>query len=167
MSKLEYGKKAIVKATGRIGTVMVIDELLGDVELKFPNGEFKHFKTKEIEPYEEEQDEVMFTDDLKTSGFEEMGLKIGKLVDKKQRAYGDSVTKAYKLMQVYLESYDNGNGTYTIPKSLLKHILLQVRIIDKQNRIFNNPDGDLMDENPYSDTVGYGLLGMRMVETNE
>lgn len=167
MSEFKMGMKAKVKFNGAIGLVTMVDELLNHIELKFGDDSFAVYRGYDLEPYEEEQEEVMFADDLKTSGFEELGLKIGKLVDKKQRAYGDSVTKAYKLMQVYLESYDNGNGTYTIPKSLLKHILLQVRIIDKQNRIFNNPNGDLMDENPYSDTVGYGLLGMRMVETNE
>jgi hypothetical protein len=101
---------------------------------------------------------------IQANYFEQKGLEIGQLVNKKQAAYGDSISKAYKLMQVYLENYDNGDDTYTIPKSLLKHILLQIRIIDKQNRIFNNPDGDLMEENSYADTVGYGLLGMRMID---
>lgn len=100
----------------------------------------------------------------KASYFENMGWDIGKLIDKKQMAYGDSVSKTYKLMQIFLEQYENEDETYTIPKSLLKHILLQVRMIDKQNRIFSNPDGDLMEENPYSDTVGYGMLGVRMCE---
>ena len=104
---------------------------------------------------------------INTNYFEQKGLEIGQLVNKKQLAYGDSISKAYKLMQIYLENYDNGNDTYTIPKSLLKHILLQVRIIDKQNRIFNNPDGDLMEENPYADTVGYSLLGMRMCDESK
>ncbi|AKO92026.1 hypothetical protein BEH_07885 [Priestia filamentosa] len=96
-----------------------------------------------------------------TSTFEQMGQELGAFVDKKQAAYGDSVSKASKLMKVFLEEYENGDGTYTIPEELLDHILLQVRIIDKQNRIFSNPKGDLMDETPYADLAGYGLLGKR------
>lgn len=93
--------------------------------------------------------------------FAEKGLKLGSLVDRKQAAYGDSISKTSKLMKVYLEDYEV-NDTYVIPKELLDHILLQVRIIDKQNRIFSNPKGDLMDESPYDDISGYGMLGGRM-----
>jgi hypothetical protein len=109
---------------------------------------------------EEEGEKVVKGNDY----FQGKGSEIGSLVTKKQEAYGDSVGKAYKLMQIFLEDYDNGDNTYTIPKELLQHLLLQVRIIDKQNRIFSNPKGDLMSENPYGDTVGYGLLGMRMAD---
>ncbi|GAA4879518.1 hypothetical protein GCM10023310_69620 [Paenibacillus vulneris] len=96
--------------------------------------------------------------------FETLATDIGKLVDKKQIAYGNSVDKTYRLMQIYLEKWRNEDNTYTIPESLIKHILLQVRIIDKQNRIFNNPAADLMQENCYLDITGYGLLGHRMME---
>jgi hypothetical protein len=65
-------------------------------------------------------------------------------------------------MKVFLQEYRNKDNTYTIPESLLQHVLLQVRIIDKQNRIFSNPDGDLMKESPYNDITGYGMLGKRM-----
>ncbi|TVY09880.1 hypothetical protein [Paenibacillus cremeus] len=98
--------------------------------------------------------------------FEQMGLNIGQLVDKKQLAYGDSVEKSYRLMQIFLEKWRNEDGTYTISDALLKHLLLMVRVIDKQNRIFNNPETDLMDENCYLDITGYGLLGQRMVDKN-
>lgn len=100
----------------------------------------------------------------KSGYFEEKGHKLGKLVDEKQAAYGDSVTKASKLMKVYLENYKTNEG-YLIPEELLDHILLQVRIIDKQNRIFSNPKADKMDESPYDDISGYGLLGGRMQNT--
>ncbi|MGZ9868241.1 hypothetical protein ACU3L3_07440 [Priestia endophytica] len=99
--------------------------------------------------------------------FEQMGTKLGQLVDSKQMAYGDSFSKAFKLMQVFLEDYKNEDSTYTIPESLLKHILIQVRIIDKQNRIFSNPEADLMDESPYGDMGGYSLLGKREQEKNK
>jgi hypothetical protein len=95
--------------------------------------------------------------------FESLGKEIGQLVDLKQKAYGNSVKKTYEIMQILLQDYDNGDGTYTIPKSLLLHMLLTVRDLDKTNRIFSNPDGDLMEEDPYADKTGYGLLGMAMV----
>jgi hypothetical protein len=128
--------------------------------------EIKIGEVEQVVDFEELQPIEYVEQAINTNYFEQKGLEIGQLVNKKQKAYGDSISKAYKLMQVYLENYDNGDDTYTIPKSLLKHILLQVRIIDKQNRIFNNPDGDLMEENPYADTVGYSLLGMRMCDEN-
>lgn len=102
-------------------------------------------------------------DDLIGIGyFENEGKKIGNLVDKKQRAYGDSITKTNELLRVFLSDYKNTDGTYTIPESLINHIGLMVRMMDKQNRIFNNPDGDLMDEKPYNDLAGYSLLGNEM-----
>lgn len=119
---------------------------------------------KEIKVGEWEFELVEDENVSKPTYFEELGTKTGKLVDEKQLAYGDSVGKTFDLMKIYLQNWRNEDGTYTIPESLLKHILLQVRIIDKQNRIFNNPDGDLMEENPYSDTVGYGMLGVRMCD---
>lgn len=98
--------------------------------------------------------------------YKELGEKLGALVDEKQEAYGDSFSKSLTILRVFLESYettdDNGNIYYNIPESVLKHLLIQVRIIDKQFRIFTNPDGDLMGESPYVDIAGYGLLGSQM-----
>ncbi len=94
--------------------------------------------------------------------FEKHGQELGKLIDMKQEAYGDSITKTNELLKVFMQDYDNGDNTYTIPKSLLKHIGLMVRVLDKQNRIFSNPDGDLMSESPYMDLSGYGMLGEKM-----
>jgi hypothetical protein len=141
--------------------VVKTDYFNGVAEIEFDDksGGVEYFER--LYPLEESKQAV------NANYFEQKGLEIGQLVNKKQAAYGDSISKAYKLMQIYLENYDNGDNTYTIPKSLLKHILLQVRIIDKQNRIFNNPDGDLMEENPYADTVGYSLLGMRMCDEDK
>jgi hypothetical protein len=98
--------------------------------------------------------------DIIDSYFEQRGKDIGALVDSKQKAYGNAVEQTYNVVEQFMKPYLNKDGeTYTIPKSLLKHLLLQVRIIDKQNRIFNNPDQDLMEENTYRDISGYGLLG--------
>jgi DNA repair protein RadC len=96
--------------------------------------------------------------------YEQKAQDLGKLVDLKQKSYGNSITKTNELLEVFLSGYDNGDNTYTIPKSLLHHIGLMVRVIDKQNRIFSNPDGDLMSENPYLDISGYGLLGDNLIE---
>lgn len=92
--------------------------------------------------------------------YEKMGLELGKLVDEKQLAYGDAVTVCQKVLEVHLERYyDSSGGFYRISPALLEHIIRQVRIIDKQCRIFSNPEGDLMGESPYMDIAGYGLLG--------
>lgn len=98
------------------------------------------------------------------STYEQKGKELGALVDRKQAAYGNAITQTYEVVKAFMTPYYNEDDkTYTIPQSLLQHLLLQVRIIDKQNRIFNNPDFDLMDESPYSDLGGYGLLGSNMV----
>nr|WP_278430814.1 hypothetical protein [Brevibacillus laterosporus] len=99
---------------------------------------------------------------MQNKKFEEMGTEIGKLTDLKQEAYGNSVDKSFELMKIFLKGYKNNDDTYTIPEVLLKHLLLQVRMIDKQNRIFSNPKGDKMGESPYQDLVGYSLLGTDM-----
>ena len=92
--------------------------------------------------------------------YEKLGLELGKLVDEKQMAYGDAVTVCQKVLEVHLERYyDSSGGFYRISPALLEHIIRQVRIIDKQCRIFSNPEGDLMGESPYMDIAGYGLLG--------
>ena len=43
-------------------------------------------------------------------------------------------------------------------------ILTLVRIDDKIMRIISNPKSDKMNEDPYKDIVGYGLLSMRRRE---
>ncbi len=160
----EIGDLMRVKATGEKGIVVQVDLKHRQVELEFEYG----MGVKGFDKVELVEEDVKGMETIDVEGyFQKLGNKVGELVDLKQQAYGDSVSKTYKLMQIFLEQYDNGDNTYTIPKSLLKHILLQVRKIDKANRIFSNPDGDLMGENPYQDDVGYSLLGMRMVEGGE
>lgn len=102
--------------------------------------------------------------DIIDNYFEQKGQELGALVDRKQKAYGNAVQQTHDVIKVLMKPYLNDNGTYTIPESLLLHLLLQVRIIDKQNRIFNNPDADLMDESPYKDLAGYGLLGEKLTD---
>jgi hypothetical protein len=100
----------------------------------------------------------------KNDTYEDKGRELGALVDTKQAAYGNAIAQTYEVVKAFMTPYfDEKTKTYTIPQSLLQHLLLQVRIIDKQNRIFNNPNGDLMSESPYGDLGGYGLLGANMV----
>jgi len=93
--------------------------------------------------------------------FVEIGPEIGTLVDNKQKAYGDSFGKVPRLLAVFLEDYISLDGAnYVLPIELLPHLALQIRILDKQNRVFSNPKKDMMAESPYRDIVGYGLLGV-------
>jgi hypothetical protein len=125
----------------------------------------KDDKSEYIVKFDDLQPIHIETNENEMGYFEQLGLQIGKLVDKKQKAYGDSVTKCYKIMRVLLEDYrDEEEKTYTIPESLLPQMLLDIRKIDKMNRRFSNPDGDLMGENPYQDDTGYDMLGVRLVE---
>lgn len=75
MNKLKYGTVVKIKGTSSIGNVMVVDELLDNVEVRFPSGEYKHFRMKQLEPYTfEGEEEVMFRDDLKLGKVEQSSL---------------------------------------------------------------------------------------------
>jgi hypothetical protein len=82
--------------------------------------------------------------------YERLALEIGKLVDTKQKAYGDSFSKAEEFLRIL---YPNG-----IRKHQYKDLLTIVRIFDKLMRIAT--DKDALGESPFSDIVGYGLLGL-------
>jgi hypothetical protein len=164
-SKYAYGDNLRIVSDndlhGAIGEVKDITMYNEKFEYKLEIAGQKHplwFIEDELEKEQRNDGAIMVE---KTGYFEEKGHKLGKLVDEKQAAYGDSISKASKLMKVYLEDYKTADG-YLIPEELLDHILLQVRIIDKQNRIFSNPKADKMNESPYDDISGYGMLGGRM-----
>lgn len=91
--------------------------------------------------------------------YQEIGREVGAHVDLAQKAYGDSFGQAQHVLRAFMYKYRNPDGTYTIPDSLIPHLLTQIRIIDKQFRIFSNPEEDLMGESPYHDIAGYGILG--------
>lgn len=174
--QLEYGQDVTYTPTGETAKVEQINLLYGQVGIRFlsDNGftvvglESLRLIEKGNETMDELQYKIgdidMETDDKESGYFAELGLSIGRLVDKKQKAYGDSVTKCYEIMKILLKDYKNDDNTYTIPESLLPQMLLDVRKIDKMNRRFSNPDGDLMGENPFQDDVGYSMLGVRMIE---
>lgn len=104
-----------------------------------------------------------------TVDYEQKGQQIGKLVTEKQKSYGDSVDKAFRIFKIFLEDYyDENQKAYIVTEDLLQQMLLKLRVTDKLNRIASNPSFDLMGENPWQDIAGYGLLGsvVKEVEGN-
>lgn len=87
--------------------------------------------------------------------YEELGKIVGKLVDEKQKAYGDSFHHSGKVMEIL---YPDG-----IKPDQYQDALCVVRIIDKLFRIATMKDYG--GESPFQDIAGYGLLGMPRVKT--
>lgn len=136
---------------GLIGKVIYFDDICVEVKL---------FDGKEVSLLRNEVVKI----ENKQKSFQDIANEIGQFTDMKNDAYGSSVDATYEVLKVLLNKYKNNDSTYTIPESLLKHILLQVRMIDKINRIFNNPEGDKLGESAYRDLAGYSLIGVRMTE---
>ncbi len=92
------------------------------------------------------------------SEFAARGAALGRLVDDKQRAYGDSAGRSGAIMAIL---YPDG-----IPTHAYEDALLMVRVLDKLSRIAQRgSDGkDLGGESPWADIAGYGLLGAAMDE---
>jgi hypothetical protein len=86
--------------------------------------------------------------------FEAAGNRIGKLVEEKNAAYGNSfVTCAQALDLLYPDG---------VKPSQYRDMLALVRIWDKMQRIAT--DRDFQGESPFGDIAGYGLLGLVAVE---
>jgi hypothetical protein len=85
------------------------------------------------------------------SNYEDIGFEVGELVQRKQRAYGDSFGRSGDCLR---QMFPNG-----IKPEQYDDLLTIARILDKLFRIANNPKA--FNENPYQDIVGYGLLGMK------
>ena len=81
--------------------------------------------------------------------FEALGTEIGKLVDEKNAAYGDSFAKCDQFL---LLLYPRG-----VKPEQYSDMLALVRIFDKQMRIATNKDA--LGESPFRDIAGYGILG--------
>jgi len=81
--------------------------------------------------------------------YQKLGNEIGKLVQEKQAAYGDSFGKAGNILH---QLYPDG-----IRPDQYDDALCVVRIIDKLFRIATKKDA--FGESPYRDIAGYGLLG--------
>ena len=84
-----------------------------------------------------------------SANYEAIGQEIGRLVDAKQTAYGDSFGKAGAVMRIL---YPDG-----ISVAQLDDALCVVRILDKLFRVATSKDA--LGESPYKDIAGYGLLG--------
>lgn len=86
-----------------------------------------------------------------------LGEQVGKLVEEKQAAYGDSFGKSGEVLRLL---YPNG-----IAPEQIDDALCVVRIVDKLFRIAT--DLDALGESPYRDIAGYGLLGAFRAELKE
>lgn len=84
------------------------------------------------------------------SKFEDLARDIGKLVDEKNAAYGNSFEQAGDFLRLL---YPDG-----IPPEKYGDMLCVVRIFDKLKRIATKKGA--FSESPYQDIVGYGLLGV-------
>jgi hypothetical protein len=80
--------------------------------------------------------------------YQEIGTEIGKLVDEKNKAYGDSFSKSGEILKIL---YPNG-----IAIDQYQDMLYIVRVIDKLFRIATNKDA--FGENPAKDIAGYSIL---------
>lgn len=81
--------------------------------------------------------------------YEKLAQDIGRLVDEKSRAYGDSAGVAGEFFKLL---FPDG-----IPVSQYNNVLLFARMFDKIKRIAT--DRDSFNEDPFNDLVGYALLG--------
>ena len=82
--------------------------------------------------------------------YEKIGTEIGRLVQKKNEAYGDSFGQASKILEVL---YPNG-----IKPNQYRDALAITRVIDKLFRLANKKDA--FGESPWRDICGYAILGV-------
>lgn len=82
--------------------------------------------------------------------YEDTGRVVGKMVDEKQLAYGDSFHRACEVISIL---YPDG-----VQPNQYADMLSMIRVIDKLFRIANQKD--YSGESPWKDIAGYGLLGM-------
>lgn len=84
----------------------------------------------------------------KVGKYEKIGTEIGRLVDKKNKAYGDAFNKSGEFLKIL---YPEG-----IRPEQYNDMLAIVRIFDKMMRIANRKEA--FGENPWNDITGYGIL---------
>jgi hypothetical protein len=89
--------------------------------------------------------------------YEQLGQRVGALVDVKNAAYGSAFDDAGDFLRIL---YPQG-----IQPDQYGDALALVRIFDKMKRIAT--DKDALGESPYQDIAGYGLLGLRRVEDSK
>ena len=93
----------------------------------------------------------IFDKNSNNRNYELVGQEIGKLVTKKQEAYGDSFEKSPEILEIL---YPNG-----IKVEEYKDFLAIIRVIDKLFRIANKKDA--FGESPWKDICGYALLSIK------
>jgi hypothetical protein len=86
--------------------------------------------------------------------FPDIGLKIGRIVEEKNTAYGDSVIRSANIMKIL---YPNG----IMPCDYI-HTNLVIRILDKLCRLSSDPFA--FGENPYEDIAGYSIRGSEIAK---
>lgn len=82
--------------------------------------------------------------------YEQIGNEIGRLVQEKNEAYGDSFGRASEILEVL---YPNG-----IKANQYVDALAITRVIDKLFRLANKKDA--FGESPWRDICGYAILGV-------
>lgn len=82
--------------------------------------------------------------------YHEIGEEIGRLVQEKNEAYGDSFGQACRILEVL---YPTG-----IQPSQYRDALAITRVIDKLFRLANKKDA--FGESPWKDICGYAILGV-------
>lgn len=89
--------------------------------------------------------------------YSEIAAEVAALVEKKQKAYGDSFSKSGAILRVL---YPNGLSPEDFDDALTI-----IRIIDKLFRIAT--DRDAFGEDPWRDVMGYALLAARRNTTTD
>lgn len=164
MSFVYAGNNAIYVPANEEVQIVTVDYLHCKAEVEFVSGGVTVVDFDKLTEIEFEEDDFIEPEKLDKMGkFAEIALEIGNFTDKKNKQYGSSVDATSKMIKVLLERYTYGENKYLIPQSLIDHLLLTVRVMDKQNRIFNNPSGEGDSESPWTDITGYGLIGVDMV----
>lgn len=82
--------------------------------------------------------------------YHEIGEEIGRLVQEKNEAYGDSFGQACRILEVL---YPDG-----IQPAQYRDALAITRVIDKLFRLANKKDA--FGESPWRDICGYAILGV-------
>lgn len=89
--------------------------------------------------------------------YQEIGEDIGKLVQEKNEAYGDSFGQACRILEVL---YPTG-----INPCQYRDALAITRVIDKLFRLANKKDA--FGESPWRDICGYSILGVANDESDK
>lgn len=88
--------------------------------------------------------------------FRRISNDLARLVERKQRQYGDSATRSEEILRVL---YPSGVRPKDYPG-----LLLLVRVLDKLSRVAEGCQGD---ENPWRDIAGYAMLALAREEATD